>query len=108
MDEFRGQMWFALLLTLLQGYRVQIPCRYSNSYALWNEVHITSVLPPERVYQSMVLESNRGFDTIDQLLRRISSVAYHYKDGNENRKFEVPTSEYLNYDTLMAWIEDRH
>jgi hypothetical protein len=76
MDEFRRQMKFSLFLTLIGGYKVQVPCRYSNVYGLWNEVHITSVLPPERVYENMV-QDNRHLDTVDQLMRRISFVVYH-------------------------------
>ena len=34
MDEFRGQMRYALLLSLLGEYKVQIPCRYSNALAV--------------------------------------------------------------------------
>lgn len=30
----KGQMRFALLMNYLGGYKVQIPCRYSNNYAL--------------------------------------------------------------------------
>lgn len=50
LDEFRGQIRFGQLLSILGNYRVQLHSRYSNTYALWSEVHITSVLPPEFVY----------------------------------------------------------
>ena len=101
MDEFRGQMKFSVLMGLLQGYRTQIHARYTNITPLWTKVHITSVLPPERVYHNMVSE-NQDLDSIKQLLRRITAVCYHYKDGDEYKTFELPMSEYTDYETLKS------
>lgn len=107
MDEFRGQMRFALLMNYLDGYKVQIPCRYSNSYALWDEVHIFTVMPPEMVYKAMVSD-NRAVDTYEQLKRRITSITYHYRDikTQDFRKIEVSISEYTSYADLKNKIKD--
>lgn len=100
MDEFRGQMKFSQFLNLIDRYRIQIPCRYTNIYGLWNEVHITSVLPPERVYENMV-QDNRHLDTSDQLMRRISFVVYHWIDEDgKYQEFQQPMKEYSDYETL--------
>jgi hypothetical protein len=99
MDEFRGGMRYAQLLIILDGYKAQIPCRYSNAIALWNEVHITSVLPPERCYSKMV-EDDRELDTVDQIKRRIDYVVYHQKIGDDYSKVEIPMSAYTNYDEV--------
>lgn len=99
MDEFRGQMRFSILMNYLDGYKVQIPCRYTNSYALWDEIHIFTVLPPELVYKNMVGE-NRNIDTIEQLFRRISSVVFHWKDKQGYHTYELPMSEYIDYEDL--------
>ena len=105
MDEFRGQMRHSLLLSLLDGYRCQVPCRYTNAVALWNEVHITSVLPPEDVYSKMVTEYN-SLDTFDQLKRRIDIVVYHYFENGHFCTFELPMSEYTCYDDLVSLASD--
>lgn len=106
MDEFRGQMKFSLFLNLLDRYKVQVPCRYSNVYSLWNEVHITSVLPPERVYENMV-QCNRNLDTVEQLTRRISFIVYHWKDEDGKfREFQLPMKQYSDYDSLQSLAED--
>ena len=104
MDEFRGQIPFSQLMNLLDGYRVQIPCRYSNGYALWIEVHIFTVLPPEMIYKTMV-EENRGIDTYEQLRRRIDFVVYHYRENGEYKTFELPMEKYTNYDDLRRLAE---
>lgn len=100
LDEFRGQIKYSVLLTILQGYKAQIHARYSNVIGLWSEVHITSVLPPEKVYTNMVSE-NRDVDTIKQLYRRISRIVYHWKDKNGvYHEFDIPMSEYKDYESL--------
>jgi hypothetical protein len=114
MDEFRGNMRFNQLLTILDKYRAQINCRYSNVYALWTEVHITSSLPPEKTYEKMVQE-NRNHDTMDQLLRRINYVVYHQKVNDEYVKTEIPMKDYKSYEEmeqeygkLPQWASDAH
>lgn len=100
-DELKkSSLPYELLLLILQGYRSQIHCRYSNCYALWNEVHITSIYPPEEIYKSVVNDEDRGIDTVKQLLRRINTFIYHYKDGEEFKSFELDGKEYVNYEEL--------
>ena len=104
MDEFRGQLRYGVLLNILDCYKLQVSCRYSNAYALWNQVHITSILPPEAVYEKMVQE-NRHLDTIDQLLRRIDFVVYHYRENGEYKSFELPMEKYTSYEDLRRLAE---
>ncbi len=102
MDEFKGNMKFQVLLNYLDRYPVQVHCRYANAYALWDEVHITSVFPPELAYRFMVEESMRNTDKINQLLRRITAIIYHYKENKEYKSFELPMEQYQNYEHLKV------
>lgn len=104
MEEFRGQLPYALLLTILDGYKVQIPCRWTNVLSLWSEVHITSVLPPEEVYKNMV-DNSKGLDTFEQLKRRINYVVYHYKQDNAFCKCVKPMGEYKDYKIMMNDVD---
>lgn len=100
-DELKpDSLPFELLLTITQGYRSQIHCRYSNCFALWNEVHITSIFSPEDIYDGMVSRENQKKDTIKQLLRRISKYVYHYRIGDQYKSFELMGKQYLNLDDL--------
>lgn len=95
MDELKqNSLPFELLLMITQGYRTQIHCRYANCYALWNEVHITSIYSPEQIYISLVNSLNRDVDTINQLLRRIDLYIYHYIENSEFKTIEVTGKEY--------------
>ena len=99
MDEFRGHMRYSQLLTLLDGYKTQVPCRYSNVYALWNYVAIASILPPEMVYQNMV-DKYQQIDTYKQLKRRIDTIVYHWVENGEYKQYEMPMFEYEDYEEL--------
>ncbi len=48
----------------------------------------------------MVEDSKRNRDKIDQLLRRLDLIVYHYKDNDEYKTFSIPASEYTNYENL--------
>lgn len=106
LDEYKGQMRFADLLTFLDPYKGEFASRYVNGGMLWNEVHITSVFPPEEVYKKNVDDSDRHRDSYNQLKRRITSVIYHYKkvDGTF-ATYECPISEYVDYSTLKARVQ---
>lgn len=101
-DELKGesQLSYADLLALLDGYRDQVDCRYSNNFQLWNTVEITSVFSPYEIYNDYVL--NRERDTFEQLERRIDSLVFHYKDGDGNLcEHEFPLNVELDYESLM-------
>jgi hypothetical protein len=85
---------------MLQGYKGQQHSRFTNCLGLWNEVHITSVLPPELVYQKMVSE-NRDLDSLQQLKRRITTIVYHWQnEKGQFKSFELPMNRYKSYDDL--------
>lgn len=98
LDEFRGNMPFSQLLSMLDVYsRNQQHCRYQNTYNLWTSVIICSIYPPEEAYKFMVNDTQKENDTIKQFLRRLDLIVYHYIDSNGNYKtFEMPASEYKN------------
>lgn len=101
MDEFKGNMRFSTLLQILDKYKNQIHCRYCNIYSLWTEVHITSVYPPEEAYKFMVDSDNQQLDTINQLIRRLTYVCYHYKQNDDFYTYTVSGKEYQNYENLI-------
>ncbi|MBS5984465.1 MAG: hypothetical protein KIC67_17965 [Clostridium butyricum] len=101
LDEFKGNMRYGQLLTILDKYsRTQTHCRYANTYNLWTTCIITSIFPPDEVYSSMVEYEKRNRDKIDQLLRRLDVIVYHYKKNGEYKTFSIPANEYIDYDYL--------
>lgn len=106
LDEYRGQLRYATLLSVLGGYTTQIHCRYKNVYMIWNEVHITSVKTPEEVYQNLIADdSEQKIDTYEQLRRRINYIVYHWKDCSGFHECQIPMNEFqgrLQFDSISG------
>jgi hypothetical protein len=93
-EDYRGEFPFSMFLRLLDVYKCEVPARYSNVKALWSEVHITSVLTPMQAYPDKV----NSTDSIKQLLRRITSVIYHYK--SDMGYYSMEYSPYETYNNM--------
>lgn len=101
LDEFKGSVRYGELLTMLDNYKIYVHARYHNVLSCWNEVHITSVFPPERLYSKMV-ESNKDVDTLSQFIRRLNYIVYHWKENENYNQFTLPGSQYTDYDALKT------
>lgn len=113
MDDYRGQISFDYLLRLLDKYKCELHCRFSNSVALWDEVHITSPMTPCECYPRSEL---REYDSQAQLLRRITSIIHHVKseDGRYyqfgynsfSTRYEIESETESNLKVVNNWIPD--
>lgn len=93
LDEFRMQIPYGKLLSMLDSYTREFHARYSNVYGLWEKVVITSPYAPEQAYERMVKDSTR-IDAQAQLMRRIDDIIYHYKDGEDYKTRTYITETY--------------
>ena len=93
-------MPYSFLLQILDKYRCEIHARYSNVFAVYDEIHLSSVFPPELLYKNLNDVQDATIDSLNQLLRRITTIVYHYKKDNEYCTFELPGDQYRNYDDL--------
>lgn len=114
MDEFRGQMPYNQLLTVLDGYKVPVHARYSNVLSVWNYIHITSVVPLEDWYCNDNIR-----DTLEQLKRRVTKIVFHFMTYNnvyipdkveflrdhdkseiEYHEYTINAAQYVDYEKL--------
>ena len=104
LDELKGVgMSYGQLLSVLDVYSdKQTHSRYTNTYNLWTQVYMTSVFPIEELYQLMVDSRIRKTDGMEQLLERINTIVYHYKEDGEYKTFSIPASEYKDHNDMMA------
>lgn len=72
LDEFRSSLPFVLLLNVLDGYPLMLPCRYANRAACFTKVYLVSNIPLDKQYPNIQLDEPASFQA---LLRRIDSVA---------------------------------
>ena len=48
----------------------------------------------------MVDDDKKSRDKIEQLLRRLDLIVYHYIEDGEYKTYSIPASEYINYEDL--------
>lgn len=78
LDEFASQPDLGLLLNILDGYPLELPCRYQNRWAAFSRVWVVSNLPLERQYEE-VQQSDRV--RWEALRARFAGIYEMRKDG---------------------------
>lgn len=78
-DEFHTSLPLNNMLQYLDGYPLELPCRYANKQACYTQAYIVSNLPLERQY---VTEQREKAETWAALLRRINRVRIFKADGS--------------------------
>lgn len=89
MEEFRGQLPFGMLLSLLDRYDCKVQFKGGVMEFRATDIHITSPLPPTQWYQSDKLQTD---DSVEQLLRRITKVI-HVKKLTTKRRLHQERGE---------------
>lgn len=78
LDEFRSDLKIGLMLNLLDGYPLDLPCRYNNKTACFTKVYIISNIPLEQQYVNIQREQS---ETWLAFCRRINVVKYFNEKG---------------------------
>lgn len=83
LDEFDGQIELPLLLNILDGYPLELPCRYANKQALFTTVIMISNEPIGAYYL------NYAPDRLDALYRRIVRFI-HFISEDKLKDMDLP------------------
>lgn len=75
-EEFRTSFPISDMLNYLDGYPLELPCRYNNKYACFTKVYMITNIPLSQQYKTVQHESPQ---TWCAFLRRIGQVV-HYTD----------------------------
>ncbi len=94
LDEYRSQLKISELLNLLDGYPLELRCRYSNKVACFDTVYIISNIDLSKQYLSIQVDQPA---TWAALLRRIHKVIKFFSDGHK--------TEYAMPDYLHTFVE---
>ncbi len=76
-DEFRSSLGLADMLSYLDGYPLELPCRYTNRQACYTKVYIISNIPLSRQYGWMI---EREYESVKAFYRRIHHVYFMVED----------------------------
>lgn len=109
MDELKDGIDFSTLLIMLDKYSGhQIHSRYVNCFNLWKRVYITSIYSPEELYNILVPDTeDRINNSYEQLRRRIHSIVYHYKQGEEFKTIQMDMKDYINRYSITCTPEQK-
>lgn len=83
LDEFDGQIELPLLLNILDGYPLELPCRYANKQALFTTVIMISNEPLGAYYL------NHAPDRLEALYRRIVRFI-HFISEDKLKDVDLP------------------
>lgn len=76
-EEFRSSLPLSSMLTYLEGYPINLPCRYANKVACFTKVFLISNIPLEKQYPNVQIEEKADWDAF---CRRIGTVIHFDKD----------------------------
>ncbi len=98
-EEFRSSLKIQDMLNYLDGYPLELPCRYANKIACFTKVYIITNIPLENQYE----EVQKAYkETWNALLRRINKVIYM----TDKQSFIYNTDTYFNRDTEFKKLDD--
>lgn len=105
-EEFSSSIKIQEMLNLLDGYPVELPCRYVNKVACYTKAFLISNIGLEQQYTLVQLQHP---GTWEAFLRRINQVVV-YSGVNDFQEYE--TSEYLGmvntFNTMGTNLGGRH
>jgi len=90
LDEYSSNFKIRDLLNYLDGYPLNLPCRYANRVACYTKIYIISNLCLTQQYPDVQFESSATFDA---LLRRIHRVVCYTAPG---QFVEYETKDYMD------------
>ena len=92
-EEFRSSLLFSDMLSYLDGYPLELPCRYTNKYACYTKVYIVSNIPLIKQYPNVQSESP---DDWPALIRRINTIMHFTESKINVQKIEKFTDGFYH------------
>ena len=96
-EEFRSNFQIGALLNYLDGYPLELPCRYANKYACYTKVYIISNIALNQQYTNLQREQ---WETWLAFLRRINRVRC-FMDGKI-----IDSKIDISYNGFVKVVED--
>ncbi|MDH6603728.1 hypothetical protein OKW23_000869 [Bacilli bacterium PM5-9] len=82
-EEYRSNLLIGNMLNYLDGYPLELPCRYSNKIACYTVVYIISNIALDEQYSSYQINEPL---TWQAFLRRINKIIEFHDDGTKTEK----------------------
>ena len=99
-EEFRSSLKIQDMLNFLDGYPLELPCRYNNKIACFTDVYILTNIPLDQQYED--IQKNYK-ETWQAFLRRINHVVIM----SEKKSKIYTVDEYMTRDNEFMKIDEK-
>ena len=99
-EEFRNSLKCSDMLVYLDGYPVELPCRYANKQACFTKVYIISNWTLEAQYPQIQADTPM---TYQAWLRRIHKVRVFSDNGAYT---DSSVSDYFKFKPISKWVDE--
>lgn len=87
-DEFRSSLQLSAMLTYLDGYPVELPCRYANKVACFTKVYLIPNIPLEQQYPNIQREEPESWNAFKRRIHTVKRMDNSYKLLDDDSTFD--------------------
>ena len=93
-EEFRSSLPLSAMLNYLDGYPVELPCRYANKVACYTEVYLVSNIPLYEQYRNIQKDEPESWNAFNRRIHEVRSMTKQFE--------ELPQDDDLDWDTIFG------
>lgn len=97
-EEFRSSLPIQDMLTYLEGYPLELPCRYFNKFACYSTVYIITNIPLSQQYTNIQEDSPKTYEAFK---RRINKIVYFTNETYEHANIILSNNEQQSIEGLI-------
>ena len=74
-EEFRSSLSIGDMLNYLDGYPLELPCRYANKVACYTKVYLISNIPLEQQYRNVQVDNPETWNAFRRRIKQVQHMA---------------------------------
>ena len=82
------------MLNYLDGYPVELPCRYANKVACYTKVYLVSNIPLDEQYPNVQQNEPESWKAFNRRIHEVRSMTRQFE--------ELPQDDDLDWDTIFG------
>lgn len=87
-DEFRSSLPLSAMLIYLDGYPIELPCRYANKTACFTKVYLISNIPLEQQYPNVQVDEPLSWKAFTRRIKNVSRMDKDFPILHDDPNFD--------------------
>lgn len=87
-DEFRSSLPLSAMLIYLDGYPVELPCRYANKVACFTKVYLISNIPLEQQYPNIQVDEPTSWKAFCRRIHNVQRIDKGFQLLDDDSNFD--------------------